>query len=185
MTMITMTKPRSLRLFLAPFILALSHHHASSFITPSSAGILVTREAVGFVFPPSTLDATANDAADDNAALSSSLSTASPEQQHQQPTQQHRRRDVLASFISMTMTTGIVAVAALPVPAAYAGSLLEDYGADPTVNKQPDKTKELARNKGKIESSMEPNLRSNYYYPTNKGKLRTCCCFSLGVCVLV
>ena len=168
-----MTKSRRLRLFLAPGILALYHHHASSFITPSSTGILVTRDVVGFVFPPLTLstrDAAtfANDAADayaDKAALSS----ASPEQQ-QQPTQ-HRRRDVLASLITMTMTTGVVAV--LPVPPAYAGSLLEDYGADPTVNKQPDKTKELARNKGKIESSMEPNLRSNYYYPTNKGKLPT------------
>jgi Na+-transporting NADH:ubiquinone oxidoreductase subunit NqrC len=46
-------------------------------------------------------------------------------------------------------------------------SLLDDYGADPTDNKQPKKV-EQAVNKGKQESSMEPNLRSNYYYPTNK-----------------
>ena len=46
-------------------------------------------------------------------------------------------------------------------------SLLDDYGADPNENKQPKKV-EQAVNKGKQESNMEPNLRSNYYYPTNK-----------------
>jgi hypothetical protein len=72
------------------------------------------------------------------------------------------------------ITTAIATTATLGSTAAYA-SLLEDYGADPNVNKQPEKTtkkaKELARDKGKVESSMEPNLRSNYYYPTNKGEL--------------
>jgi len=52
--------------------------------------------------------------------------------------------------------------------------LLDDYGSDPNVDREPaKKTKELARDKGKPESNSEPNLRSNYYYPTNKGE----CCF--------
>ena len=53
-------------------------------------------------------------------------------------------------------------------------SLLDEYGSDLTIldNEKPKKgTKavvELARDKGKPASNMEPNLRSNYYYPTNK-----------------
>jgi hypothetical protein len=61
----------------------------------------------------------------------------------------------------------------MPSLPANAG-LLDDYGSDPNVDKEPaKKTKELARDKGKPESNSEPNLRSNYYYPTNKGE----CCF--------
>ena len=71
------------------------------------------------------------------------------------------RRAVLSTLLSVTSAT----LAGAP---AYAG-LLDDYGADPNVNKQPEKKKEQAVNKGKKESNMEPNLRSNYYYPTNKG----------------
>ena len=70
------------------------------------------------------------------------------------------RRAMLSSFLSITSTT-------LMIPnSAYAG-LLDDYGTDPAVEKQPVK-KEQAKNKGKAESALEPNLRSNYYYPTNK-----------------
>ena len=58
------------------------------------------------------------------------------------------RRAILSSFLSIT-------------------GLLDDYGTDPAVEKQPVK-KEQAKNKGKAESALEPNLRSNYYYPTNK-----------------
>jgi hypothetical protein len=47
-------------------------------------------------------------------------------------------------------------------------SLLDDYGTDPQKDQQPKKVVEQAVNKGKIESNLEPNLRSNYYYPTNK-----------------
>ena len=73
------------------------------------------------------------------------------------------RRAVLSSLVTVTSATlGGIAP-------AYAG-LLDDYGADPSVDKQPKpKVKEQAVNKGKAESNMEPNLRSNYYYPTNKG----------------
>lgn len=69
------------------------------------------------------------------------------------------RRAVLSSLLT-------VASAAI-APAAHAG-LLDDYGTDPNVNKEPVKVKEQAKNKGKADSNMEPNLRSNYYYPTNK-----------------
>ena len=69
------------------------------------------------------------------------------------------RRAILSSFLSITSSTMIP-------NAAYAG-LLDDYGTDPAVEKQPVK-KEQAKNKGKAESALEPNLRSNYYYPTNK-----------------
>ena len=65
------------------------------------------------------------------------------------------RRAILSSFLSLMIPN-----------AAYAG-LLDDYGTDPAVEKQPVK-KEQAKNKGKAESALEPNLRSNYYYPTNK-----------------
>jgi len=72
-----------------------------------------------------------------------------------------QRRAVLTSLVTVASATlgGI--------SPAYAG-LLDDYGADPNVNKQPAPKKEQAKNKGKETSNMEPNLRSNYYYPTNK-----------------
>ena len=69
------------------------------------------------------------------------------------------RRAVLSSFLSISTT--------LLIPNTAYASLLDDYGTDPSVEKQPVK-KEQAKNKGKAESSLEPNLRSNYYYPTNK-----------------
>lgn len=72
-----------------------------------------------------------------------------------------QRRAVLSSLLAVTS-------AALSPMASHAG-LLDDYGSDPSVDKQPVKKKvEQAKNKGKATSNMEPNLRSNYYYPTNK-----------------
>ncbi|KAL3940262.1 MAG: hypothetical protein SGARI_001046, partial [Bacillariaceae sp.] len=56
---------------------------------------------------------------------------------------------------------------ALPQP-ANAG-LLDEYGADPSKINEPKKaTREALIVSKKTESDMEPNLRSNYYYPTNK-----------------
>ena len=66
------------------------------------------------------------------------------------------------------LLSSIVSSSAMVFAASAQASLLDDYGADPTENKQPKKVVEQAVNKGKIESNMEPNLRSNYYYPTNK-----------------
>ncbi|EJK46337.1 hypothetical protein THAOC_34998 [Thalassiosira oceanica] len=71
-----------------------------------------------------------------------------------------QRRAVLSSLLAVTST-------ALSPMASYAG-LLDDYGTDPGVDKQPKKKVEQAKDKGKAASNMEPNLRSNYYYPTNK-----------------
>jgi len=173
MTMATMTKP-SLPLFLA-LALYLSSHHALSFGS-SPAGVVGRSGRVGAVNSPSALDASlsasgASSAADaDDDDEHSLLSSPLPTERIQ--SRQQLRRDVLTSLYSAT--TVIATTTLCGGTTAYA-SLLEDYGADPNVNKQPEKattkkTKELARDKGKIESSMEPNLRSNYYYPTNKGE---------------
>lgn len=74
------------------------------------------------------------------------------------------RREILSSFLTLTTAATIGTSPAC-------ASLLEDFGSDPSnMSKQPEpkKEKELAVNKGKAESNLEPNLRSNYYYPTNK-----------------
>ena len=54
------------------------------------------------------------------------------------------------------------------VEPASAG-LLDEYGTDPTkISAEEKKAREAAKIAAKIESNYEPNLRSNYYYPTNK-----------------
>lgn len=55
-----------------------------------------------------------------------------------------------------------------PEPAV--AGLLDEYGADPTkINAEPKKqTREAVKVVSKTQSDLEPNLRSNYYYPTNK-----------------
>jgi hypothetical protein len=52
---------------------------------------------------------------------------------------------------------------------AIAG-LLDEFGTDPTnINSEPKKaSREAVKVVSKTESVLEPNLRSNYYYPTNK-----------------
>mmetsp|Transcript_26875 Transcript_26875/g.57597 ORF Transcript_26875/g.57597 Transcript_26875/m.57597 type:complete len:277 (+) Transcript_26875:155-985(+) len=53
---------------------------------------------------------------------------------------------------------------------AFAGGLLDEFGTDPskisTAPKKEVREAVVAQSKG--ESNFEPNLRSNYYYPTNK-----------------
>lgn len=66
-----------------------------------------------------------------------------------------------------------IAVAATGIVApefANAGSLLDDFGADPTKISQKESPSAIALplSKSKSVSVIEPNLRSNYYYPTNK-----------------
>jgi hypothetical protein len=62
----------------------------------------------------------------------------------------------------------------LVLPEAAKASLLDDFGTDPTKIKDPSETeaerkkREAFEYKPKAESNFEPNLRSNYYYPTNK-----------------
>jgi len=53
---------------------------------------------------------------------------------------------------------------------ANAGSLLDEFGTDPKTivqREDPSVTKAGSATK-KAVSDIEPNLRSNYYYPTNK-----------------
>jgi len=57
--------------------------------------------------------------------------------------------------------------AALLVPQIASASLLDDYGSDP--NKIAEKVKkEAVVATAKTASGIEPSLRANYYYPTNK-----------------
>merc|ERR1719230_826370 len=53
---------------------------------------------------------------------------------------------------------------------ANAGSLLDEFGTDPkTIVQKEDPTMNKAGSATKkAVSDIEPNLRSNYYYPTNK-----------------
>eukprot|EP00587_Corethron_hystrix_P007587 CAMPEP_0113306710 /NCGR_PEP_ID=MMETSP0010_2-20120614/5854_1 /TAXON_ID=216773 ORGANISM="Corethron hystrix, Strain 308" /NCGR_SAMPLE_ID=MMETSP0010_2 /ASSEMBLY_ACC=CAM_ASM_000155 /LENGTH=270 /DNA_ID=CAMNT_0000161435 /DNA_START=159 /DNA_END=971 /DNA_ORIENTATION=- /assembly_acc=CAM_ASM_000155 len=70
------------------------------------------------------------------------------------------RRNFLGGLA--TGTFGLIGCPGL----SFAG-LLDDYGTDPKTiaEKQPDKPVVAGK---KVESTIEPNLRSNYYYPTNK-----------------
>lgn len=53
---------------------------------------------------------------------------------------------------------------------AFAGGLLDEFGTDPNkiANAPKKEVREAVVAKAKAESNFEPNLRSNYYYPTNK-----------------
>jgi len=59
------------------------------------------------------------------------------------------------------------------MPSLANAGLLDEYGADPSkiVQKEEEETMGVvsgSKSKSKSASSIEPNLRSNYYYPTNK-----------------
>jgi hypothetical protein len=75
------------------------------------------------------------------------------------------------SFVSngATVASALMIGFGLAKP-AFAGGLLDEFGSDPTkiVNKPKKVSREAVVAKSKDESSFEPNLRSNYYYPTNK-----------------
>lgn len=92
-----------------------------------------------------------------------STKTASTTQLHvSSSNDQVSRRSILASTLSTAFLAGIQSANA---------SLLDEFGTDPTkiqdtVKDDPSKTPIVA--KPKAESVIEPNLRSNYYYPTNK-----------------
>ena len=58
--------------------------------------------------------------------------------------------------------------AALISPQVSNAGLLDDFGADPTKINQKPSEPVLPKSQKKVESTIEPNLRSNYYYPTNK-----------------
>lgn len=67
---------------------------------------------------------------------------------------------------------GVVSKSAalIAAPQIASASLLDDYGSDPKkiAEKETPPPVAVASSKAKSESVIEPNLRSNYYYPTNK-----------------
>jgi hypothetical protein len=89
--------------------------------------------------------------------------------QRQQQQQQHRR-----SFLQTGAVALLGGAFSLQSQPAFASSLLEEFGTDPTKIDAKKKEEEAASMKAaaiakaKQESEYEPNLRSNYYYPTNK-----------------
>ena len=72
------------------------------------------------------------------------------------------------SFVS-NGAMAVIAGLGLTQP-AFAGGLLDEFGTDPSkINTAPKKEiREAVVVQAKAESNFEPNLRSNYYYPTNK-----------------
>jgi hypothetical protein len=76
-----------------------------------------------------------------------------------------RRRSFLQNGAAAMFGLGFSGALSQP---ANAG-LLDEYGADPTKIDTPTKVaREALTVSKKVESDLEPNLRSNYYYPTNK-----------------
>lgn len=78
-------------------------------------------------------------------------------------TQQNCRRTFLTDAAS-------AAAALVLTPSIASASMLDDFGTDPSSIKQKEvePPKAPPGSKKKDESGIEPNLRSNYYYPTNK-----------------
>lgn len=79
------------------------------------------------------------------------------------PPSSSSRRRLLQNAIAGLATVGLFA------DEASAG-LLDEYGTDPSKIQQKDAptTRSVVVATAKTESVYEPNLRSNYYYPTNK-----------------
>ena len=61
----------------------------------------------------------------------------------------------------------IASASSLLVPSIASAGLLDDYGSDPNQIQEKKRPVEVVASP-KPQSSIEPNLRSNYYYPTNK-----------------
>ena len=72
------------------------------------------------------------------------------------------RRSFLQNGVSAVLGAVIVS------PQIANAGLLDEFGSDPTKIVQETKAKESFQYAPKKESDLEPNLRSNYYYPTNK-----------------
>ena len=74
------------------------------------------------------------------------------------------------SFVSSGALVFMVGTLGLQARPAFAGGLLDEFGSDPTkiVNSPKKVVREATVATSKGESNFEPNLRSNYYYPTNK-----------------
>lgn len=94
---------------------------------------------------------------------SSALSMSSSEQEIETSS----RRAVLETIGATSVAS---AFAVLSAPGLASAGLLDEYGTDPKkIQEQKEEaTRVAASAKPKSESTIEPNLRSNYYYPTNK-----------------
>ena len=70
------------------------------------------------------------------------------------------------AFVSTAaVSTGVTIL----LPSTANAGLLDEFGADPTkISQKATETAIIPAGSKKTESSIEPNLRSNYYYPTNK-----------------
>jgi len=80
------------------------------------------------------------------------------------------RRDFVSNGMTMAAASLMFRSIAMQPKPAFAGGLLDEFGTDP--NKIDQKKEVVNRTpvvaQKKDESNFEPNLRSNYYYPTNK-----------------
>merc|ERR1712085_126284 len=68
----------------------------------------------------------------------------------------------------MGITATLMVVFGFQTKPAVAGGLLDEFGSDPTQIAPKKAVREASVSGPKGESNFEPNLRSNYYYPTNK-----------------
>merc|ERR1712085_32896 len=68
----------------------------------------------------------------------------------------------------MGITATLMVVFGFQTKPAVAGGLLDEFGSDPTQIAPKKDVREAVVAKAKVEPNFEPNLRSNYYYPTNK-----------------
>lgn len=118
-----------------------------------SATVLALSVSMATAFQPAAFPAT-------RAPLALSMAFADSEG--------NSRRALMNSAASLLVGVGAQAL----VAESASASLLDEYGADPTTitakGKQERKEREAVKGVAKTESNFEPNLRSNYYYPTNK-----------------
>jgi hypothetical protein len=81
------------------------------------------------------------------------------------PVETNSRRSFMNSAVALVVGIGAQGL----VAGSASAGLLDEYGTDPTkITQAEKKAKAAAVAKAKDESNYEPNLRSNYYYPTNK-----------------
>jgi len=80
------------------------------------------------------------------------------------PNSYSRRSFFSDGAIAATLVVGF----GLQTKPAVAGGLLDEFGSDPTKIAPKKVVREAVVSQPKGESNFEPNLRSNYYYPTNK-----------------
>jgi len=71
-------------------------------------------------------------------------------------------------FSNGAISATLVVSFGLQTKPAFAGGLLDEFGSDPTKIAPKKVVREAGVSQPKGESNFEPNLRSNYYYPTNK-----------------